>query len=62
MKVEARGQLAESFLSFYYVGLRDQTQVIKLGSRSLYPLSHLADLKNLEFIRNIPLEVPPLRF
>lgn len=36
-------------LSFYHVGLVDQTQVIKLAGTILYPLSHLAGLKLLNF-------------
>lgn len=30
-------------LSFHRLGPRDQTQVIRLGSKYLYPLGHLAD-------------------
>lgn len=36
-------------ISFYHVGLVDQTQAIKLAGTILYPLSHLAGLKLLNF-------------
>jgi len=39
--VEARGLLWESVLSFYHVGPWDQTQVLRLGGKSLYLLSGL---------------------
>lgn len=42
------GHPAEASFSFYYVGLGDGTQVISLGSKSLYPLSYLPILKVLE--------------
>lgn len=31
----------ESVLSFHHVGLRDQTEVIRLGGKHLYPLSKI---------------------
>lgn len=36
--------LQESVPSFHHVGLRDQAQVIRLGGKHLYSLSHLTDL------------------
>lgn len=39
--VEVRESLFMSHLSFYSVSFTDQTQVIRLGSKCLYPLSHL---------------------
>jgi hypothetical protein len=35
--------LQESVLSFHYVGPRDGTQVIRMGSTYLNPLNHLTD-------------------
>jgi hypothetical protein len=35
-------KLWELVLSFYHVGSRDQTQVIRLGVRCIFLLSHLA--------------------
>lgn len=47
--VEARGQLV---LSFLHVGARDRSQAFSLGSKHLYPLSHLPakQLSNNNFI------------
>lgn len=39
--VEVRGQLWEG-LSFHHVGLRDEIQVIRLGSKNLNQMNHLA--------------------
>jgi hypothetical protein len=40
---KSKGNLWESVLSFYHRGPRVQTQVgVRLGSRHLYTLSHLA--------------------
>ena len=38
----SEGSLQEPFLSFYSVGPWDQTQVVRLGGRHLFLLSHLA--------------------
>lgn len=35
--------LCVSFLSFYFVGPRDQTQILKLGGYHFHPLSYLAE-------------------
>ena len=40
--IEIRGQFVEIVFSFSYMGPRDQTQVVRLRSNFLYPLSHLA--------------------
>lgn len=39
-----------SFLSFYFVGPRDQTQILKLGGYHFDPLSHLAEPRSLFLI------------
>lgn len=36
----------ESVFPFYYAGSRDQTWVVQLGSKHLYPLTHLAGSTN----------------
>ena len=36
-------QLWQSLIFFYHVGLCDTIQTIKLGSKYLYPLSHLSN-------------------
>lgn len=41
--VEDRDNLKESVVSFYHVGPKDSTEVIKLRGRQLYWLSQLAD-------------------
>lgn len=41
------------FLSFYHMGTRDRTQVISLGSRHSYPLSHLIDPKQFNLIMSL---------
>lgn len=38
----SEANLWEVFLSFYHVGPREQIQVIRLGRKFSYPLSHLA--------------------
>jgi hypothetical protein len=35
----------ELVLSFHLVGSRDHTQAVRLGSKHLYPLTHLANPK-----------------
>lgn len=35
--------LRESVLSFHQVGPKDSAQVIRLGNKHPYPLSHLSD-------------------
>lgn len=40
---EVRGQLRRA-LFFHYVGSRDRTKVIRVGSRHLDPLNHAASL------------------
>lgn len=47
---EVRGQSAEFLLSFHLVGLRARTQVVRLGSRYLYLLSHLMGPSIPEFL------------
>lgn len=36
-----RGQLLVSWFSLYFMGLGDETQIIRFGHKSLYHLSHL---------------------
>lgn len=40
---------SKSWFSFHHVGPRDGTQVLKLGGKCLYPLSHLADPSTIVF-------------
>lgn len=53
------GTVWELALSFYLVGPEDQTQVVRLGSKCLYAVSHLASSLDT-FIRLIPIGCPPL--
>lgn len=39
--VRSEDNLQESILSSYHVGPGDQTQVVGLGFKYLYPMSHL---------------------
>lgn len=45
-KYQSRWQSEANFegsdLPFHHVGPRDQTQVVRLGGKSLHPLSHLS--------------------
>lgn len=41
MSVEVRRIAYRNFLSFHHVDSRDQVQVIRLGVKYLYPMSHL---------------------
>lgn len=40
MYVEVRDNFLESVLCFSHMCIEDHTQVIRLGGRDLYPLSH----------------------
>lgn len=42
MHMEIRKKLIGSSPSFYHVDSRKQTQVVRLGGKHFYPLSHLA--------------------
>lgn len=44
--------LQESFLSFYHVGPKVGTQVIRLGSKHLWVLCHLSDPRNFKRQQN----------
>lgn len=39
--IVVRGQFVGAIFSFHQVGSRDWTQVVKLGSKSSYPMNHL---------------------
>lgn len=43
----------ELFLCFHHVGSGVQTQVVRLGSKCLYPLGHLSGLTYVILIRDI---------
>lgn len=45
--VEVRGNLQELVLSFYHTDPEDGTWVIRLGSKYLYPMSHLISPLNV---------------
>lgn len=47
MPTVQRSTCASQFSSVHCVGLRDLTQVIRLGSRGLYPLSHLSSPRDI---------------
>jgi hypothetical protein len=42
--VEVTGQLTGTGVSFHHTGSREQIEVVKLGNKSLYQLSHLNSL------------------
>lgn len=48
-----KDNLQRLFLSFYHMSAKDRTQVISLGSRHSYPLSHLIDPKQLSLIMSL---------
>lgn len=47
---QSKDNLKELVLSFRYAGPEAQTQVIRCGSKSLYPLNHLAGPFSLNLI------------
>lgn len=51
LHMEAREQLEDSVLTSYHVDLRAQTQVVGLGGKCLYTLSHLTSSR--EFPKKI---------